>query len=488
MLNQKFELRRQFENHLRRLLPNCDLFIFGSSASGFGSSSSDMDMCLVTNSAIYVKDVKLLWRIKDLLGRNFPLKQLEVIPAKVPILKFVHQPTKIHCELSMNDSAGVRNTHLLKFFTKCDSRFVPLVLAIKRWARHHKINDASQGTLSSYALTLMALHFLQCGVQPPVLPNLIKDNPDVFHGRRPLQSLSFFDPVKGLEPPSSNDATVGELFVGFLAFYARDFQYSHYGISVREATPIPKRTDREFSKFIFIEEPYNGDNVARAVRKVLEPYIKQVIDRSYEFILDSKTFESVFDLKLNPGSNVPNLMGGDRAAREREERAAREHDRKSEGVNPTLSGLGERKERKAKQDAQVKIQEEIAKDGKGPQSSDEEVLFVKEEKPSTSSLQNSLPEIIPLMSQKSEISELYELASKRKIIVNFEPAIEGGDKYERTFTTKCTVILKKERNEIMLAATAIATSKKLSKALAAQKMMAILQEKKVDVAAKETFP
>merc|ERR1712136_358702 len=89
MLNQKFELRRQFENHLRRLSPNCDLFIFGSSASGFGSSSSDMDMCLVTNSAIYVKDVKLLWRIKDLLGRNFPLKQLEVIPAKVPILKFV---------------------------------------------------------------------------------------------------------------------------------------------------------------------------------------------------------------------------------------------------------------------------------------------------------------------------------------------------------------------------------------------------------------
>ena len=42
-----------------------------------------------------------------------------------------------------------------------DLRVRPMILVVKKWARHHKINDASQGTLSSYTLVLMVLHFLQ---------------------------------------------------------------------------------------------------------------------------------------------------------------------------------------------------------------------------------------------------------------------------------------------------------------------------------------
>lgn len=36
-----------------------------------------------------------------------------------------------------------------------------MILVIKKWARHYQINDASKGTLSSYTLALMALHYLQ---------------------------------------------------------------------------------------------------------------------------------------------------------------------------------------------------------------------------------------------------------------------------------------------------------------------------------------
>lgn len=42
-----------------------------------------------------------------------------------------------------------------------ESRVRPLVLVVKRWAGHHAINDASRGTLSSYSLVLMVLHYLQ---------------------------------------------------------------------------------------------------------------------------------------------------------------------------------------------------------------------------------------------------------------------------------------------------------------------------------------
>lgn len=49
----------------------------------------------------------------------------------------------------------------LSLFFLVDSRVRPLVVVVKKWAKTQGINDASQGTLSSYALTLMVIHYLQ---------------------------------------------------------------------------------------------------------------------------------------------------------------------------------------------------------------------------------------------------------------------------------------------------------------------------------------
>lgn len=44
---------------------------------------------------------------------------------------------------------------------------------VKKWAKFQNINSAKDQTISSYALTLMVLHYLQYGVRgPPVLPSL----------------------------------------------------------------------------------------------------------------------------------------------------------------------------------------------------------------------------------------------------------------------------------------------------------------------------
>lgn len=46
-----------------------------------------------------------------------------------------------------------------------EKRVRPIILVIKKWASHHRINDASRGTLSSYTLVLMVLHYLQSKCQ-----------------------------------------------------------------------------------------------------------------------------------------------------------------------------------------------------------------------------------------------------------------------------------------------------------------------------------
>jgi len=432
MLQTKFQLRYQFEQHLRRLFPNCDLFIFGSSASGFGSMTSDMDMCLVTNNNVHLKDVKLLYRVKSVLCSAYPLIDVQVIAAKVPILKFVHRPTNIQCDLNINNSDGVRNTHLLKFFTNCDPRFVPLVLALKRWARHHKINDASQGTLSSYALTLMALHYLQVGVKPPVLPNLIADNPDVFHPRRALITLSFNDEIRG-NFVSTNKSTVGELFIGFLTYYSKEFRYDYLGISVREARAVAKRTAKEFSKYIFVEEPYNLDNVARAVRKQYEPYIKKVIDESYSVIMEAKDLDSVLTFNVDIFDKAP-------------------------VTNPAPPKPGNNAD--------------TAKSSAGE---------------SSSSTKTS-PEETQAESARSEVAELNEMASKRRFTVTYDVVNETGPPHAKVFHTRCSVILKKDGAETLLAAMGNSNNKRLSKMEAAKQMLRLLEERKMDVAAKESFP
>ena len=43
-----------------------------------------------------------------------------------------------------------------------DPRLRPLVMFVKHWAKFQNINDASQGTVSSYSLALMVIHYLQC--------------------------------------------------------------------------------------------------------------------------------------------------------------------------------------------------------------------------------------------------------------------------------------------------------------------------------------
>ena len=53
------------------------------------------------------------------------------------------------------------NSYFTFFVILVDYRVQPLVMLVKKWAKKHDINDASCGTLSSYALTLMVLHYLQ---------------------------------------------------------------------------------------------------------------------------------------------------------------------------------------------------------------------------------------------------------------------------------------------------------------------------------------
>ncbi|NWH55850.1 GLD2 polymerase, partial [Geococcyx californianus] len=92
------------------------------------------------------------------------IERPHLIQAKVPIVKFRDKVRQVFCvefDLNVNNVVGIRNTFLLRTYAYIENRVRPLVLVVKKWANFHGINDASRGTLSSYSLVLMVLHYLQ---------------------------------------------------------------------------------------------------------------------------------------------------------------------------------------------------------------------------------------------------------------------------------------------------------------------------------------
>lgn len=87
---------------------------------------------------------------------------MNLILAKVPILKLKSSEYGFEVDLNCNNAVGIRNTHLMNCYAQLDWRVRPLVLIVKLWAQANNINDAKNKTISSYSLVLMVIHFLQC--------------------------------------------------------------------------------------------------------------------------------------------------------------------------------------------------------------------------------------------------------------------------------------------------------------------------------------
>ncbi|PSN42330.1 hypothetical protein C0J52_20133 [Blattella germanica] len=290
----------------RSTFPRYGLFLVGSTMNGFGSDSSDVDMCLLVRHAEMDQRNEAVGHLEQILKylrRCDLVEQPELIQAKVPILKFRDTRYCLEVDLNCNNAVGIRNTHLLYCYSKMDWRVRPLVLIVKLWAHKHNINDAKNMTISSYSLVLMVIHFLQCGVSPPVLPCLH----GIYQGKfTPHSDIQMIDIHEELKPfHSENTQTLGELLLEFLQYYV-EFDFSQYAISVRLASRMPidecrrarsYKNDPHQWKYLCIEEPFDLTNTARSVydRDVFER-VKAVFQTSYNNLKKSRDVESIFHL------------------------------------------------------------------------------------------------------------------------------------------------------------------------------------------------
>ncbi|XP_053203493.1 terminal uridylyltransferase 7-like isoform X2 [Panonychus citri] len=284
---------------VREIYPDANLQLFGSSKNGFGAKKCDLDICLTfrdNEDGRGIDQTEVIKKLADEFKKHGQrISNLQPIPqAKVPVLKLRFKsnrkivkgrstPEHFDCDISLYNLLASHNTRLLRTYCQVDDRVAMLGFTVKQFFKKCGICDASKGSLSSYAYTLMTLYYLQ-RCSPPVIPIL----QELYDGDSPPErtvdgyNTWFFDDIDSLAQRwthyNSNKLTVGNLFYGFLKFYAEIFPFEALVVCIRRSQDLTKMEKKWTGRRIAIEDPFLlSHNLGQGIESEMARYIKASI-------------------------------------------------------------------------------------------------------------------------------------------------------------------------------------------------------------------
>ncbi|XP_057328461.1 uncharacterized protein LOC130669526 [Microplitis mediator] len=152
---------------------------FGSRITGLGSKNSDLDIFLDCDDLYYKGTVSddisyYLKEVEHSLKQNESIWTIQrvITDCRIPIIKLVHQPTGIDCDLSFTSGLTTENTKLIKMYLDKYSLCKKLILFIKDWI--NICNLSGEDGISSYAIAWMVIYYLQTKFILPSVADLIK--------------------------------------------------------------------------------------------------------------------------------------------------------------------------------------------------------------------------------------------------------------------------------------------------------------------------
>ncbi|XP_005061003.1 PREDICTED: terminal uridylyltransferase 7 [Ficedula albicollis] len=321
-------IRQSLEMFIRQDFPGTKLDLFGSSKNGFGFKQSDLDICMTIDGLETAEELDCIRIIEDLakvLKKQSGLRNvLPITTAKVPIVKFFHVRSGLEVDISLYNTLALHNTRLLSSYAAIDPRVKYLCYTMKVFTKICDIGDASRGSLSSYAYTLMVLYFLQQRNPPviPVLQEIYKEpkKPEILVDG---WNVYFFDKIEELSVVwpdyGKNTESVGQLWLGLLRFYTEEFDFKEHVICIRRKNLLTTFKKQWTSKYIVIEDPFdlNHNLGAGLSRKMTNFIMKAFINGRRVFGTPIKIFPKEYPSKMEYFFDPEVLTEGELAPNDR---------------------------------------------------------------------------------------------------------------------------------------------------------------------------
>ena len=139
--------------------------------------------------------------------------------ARVPVVRFVDTPTGLHCDLTCHNNLGINNSLLLRSLVNVVPSLIrPFLSFLKIWAKHHHmIGGSLDGTLSSYAMNLLGIFYLQ-QLNPPLLPTIASLQKDIPPKMCRDWNSAFTEPVPVIQHSAVEIPNLMQLLTGFFQF------------------------------------------------------------------------------------------------------------------------------------------------------------------------------------------------------------------------------------------------------------------------------
>jgi len=242
---------------------------YGSIVNNFMTEYGDIDICVnpKDNNTICDYDT-VLEEIKDEIVNNQKIAKYIILEkySKFLILKLKDIETDIDLDITVQNILPIINTKLIRFYSLYDQRFHIFGIFLKFWVKKNHIHGSLDKYLSSYALLILIIHYLQTITEPKLLPILqqirnIKKEYKYHNEVKELITNLYFEEdineiknyMKIINSGLENENSVVELLIGFFEYYA--YKYDHYWISISRSDKIPV-DDNEMAAFP-LEDPFD---------------------------------------------------------------------------------------------------------------------------------------------------------------------------------------------------------------------------------------
>ena len=215
---------------------------YGSMMNNFLIDEGDIDISIVPEKvsieefSVNLEDIK-----NEIINKKLGnCENLQISP-RYSLLKVLDYQTLINIDITVHTMLPLYNTKLIRTYSLIDQRFHIMGIYIKYWVKKNHINGALDKYLSSYAILILIIHFLQSEIDIKVLPNLQKienkiNNYEYSHSGKELITNIYFEEdmekinnnLKKINFDKENNDSIGELILKFFEFYSYKYEHDYY--------------------------------------------------------------------------------------------------------------------------------------------------------------------------------------------------------------------------------------------------------------------